>query len=374
MSGGIGGVGGDDWGAGYDAGDLEGAGDAATLDEAAPTGSAPAAEAAALPRPGDVSGGAAPGALAEADFTPVRRLPGDPGDVPDPELPTSVLGGFYASWKGAPLVRDGYSPHDIAQGSLGDCFLLSAMSAAAHADPDALSRRITDHGDGTYTVRFHEKTADDELKAVDVKVDADLPVDPDSLGADAATFTGALPSGARLSFVRSKDERGPELWPSIVEKAYARWKGGYDAIANGGFMHESITALTGHDSAYVYLNSEDEKKAFGDLAAAARERRPVLTSTRFPKDGKVDEGLVEGHAYTLMGTAERDGKRFVTLRNPWGRGEPGADGTDDGVFEMSFEAYRKNFDIAVISTGKPPQKAPASTWRDPFSGWNPGGG
>ena len=40
---------------------------------------------------------------------------------------------------------------------LGDCFLLASLSAIAAVDPKAIEDAITDHGDGTYSVRFFEK-------------------------------------------------------------------------------------------------------------------------------------------------------------------------------------------------------------------------
>ena len=69
------------------------------------------------------------------------------------------------------------------------------------------------------------------------------------------------------------------------------------------------------------------------------------------------EGLVEGHAYTVLGTKEMGGKKFIKLRNPWARGTlqyvrtKGPDGkekirrelkkdyTDDGIFFMELNEF-----------------------------------
>ena len=67
-------------------------------------------------------------------------------------------------------------------------------------------------------------------------------------------------------------------------------------------------------------------------------------------------GMVEGHAYALIGTSEKDGKYFVRVRNPWGSGEMGyktikkPDGTTalvphkisaktSGIFDMELNHF-----------------------------------
>jgi Calpain family cysteine protease len=91
---------------------------------------------------------------------------------------------------------------DINQGDLGDCYLLAAIAAAAKTDPQRLKDMITDHGDGTYTVRFAEKT---------IKVDNRLPT----------------AEGGNLAYA-SWGKDSPELWVAIIEKAYAKMQGGYE--------------------------------------------------------------------------------------------------------------------------------------------------
>ena len=56
-----------------------------------------------------------------------------------------------------------------------------------------------------------------------------------------------------------------------------------------------------------------------------------------------EKGIVEDHAYTLLGTEEKNGQQLVKLRNPWGSGEPGRDGKDDGTFTMPVEQFMKAY-------------------------------
>ena len=60
-------------------------------------------------------------------------------------------------------------------------------------------------------------------------------------------------------------------------------------------------------------------------------------------------GLVEGHAYTVMGTyVDSGGNEMVVLRNPWGTDTPAppppwVGGADDGVFAMPLEDFKQMF-------------------------------
>jgi len=42
-----------------------------------------------------------------------------------------------------------------------------------------------------------------------------------------------------------------------------------------------------------------------------------------------EQGIVPGHAYTVLGTVETEGKTYTLVRNPWGKAEP--DESDNSV-------------------------------------------
>ncbi|EEB99978.1 hypothetical protein MPER_00196, partial [Moniliophthora perniciosa FA553] len=57
-----------------------------------------------------------------------------------------------------------------------------------------------------------------------------------------------------------------------------------------------------------------------------------LDGTRSGDDDIKINGLIGGHAYSVLRAIEHKGKRFVILRNPWGEGEwtgPWADGSKE---------------------------------------------
>lgn len=99
------------------------------------------------------------------------------------------------------------------------------------------------------------------------------------------------------------------------------------------------------------------------------------------KNGESEQnGLVEGHAYSVVGVMEKDGNRVVRLRNPWGHGVlrytkvTRTNGTDlytskkvdtavtEGIFEMELNDLLSRIS-AIHLNGKlpnPPQNPPAA--------------
>jgi len=117
---------------------------------------------------------------------------------------------------------------DTAQGALGDCFFIASMAAVANSAPNVIKEAIQyDPKSGKYKVRFYEDTGY-EMKPVWVEVDAYLPTE----------------AGNRQDPAYAGDPGAP-LWPAIMEKAYAQWKGGYDVIGEGGTGDQAMAELTG---------------------------------------------------------------------------------------------------------------------------------
>jgi hypothetical protein len=71
------------------------------------------------------------------------------------------------------------------------------------------------------------------------------------------------------------------------------------------------------------------------------------------------KGLQHSHAYTVLDCDLE--ASTVTLRNPYGHGEPGHDGSDDGEFSLSFAAYMADFNSVTIETDRPASLSGKST-------------
>jgi hypothetical protein len=160
------------------------------------------------------------------------------------------------------LYIDGISIDDVAQGNIGDCYLIASIASIAHTNPSAIQNSIRDNGDGTYTVRFY-----DNGQARYITVDGDL-----------YRYATGNPIYARGANPR-------EIWMSIIEKAYAQMHGGYDKIGHGGRTANAIHALTGSDVTTTRHNSNPSRRhhdmhsLYSDMANAIEEKRPVVAST-----------------------------------------------------------------------------------------------
>ena len=258
----------------------------------------------------------------------VRRFLGIRTNLPDP---TPMKGDKveYRWVKGGRLFQDGTGPADVVQGKAGDCYLLTVLTSLGRNHRHLLESAVTPLGDGTYKVRFFQKDAQGQQQPVYVRVDGQLP------------FRGNV-----ARYARSPNQR--ELWVAVVEKAYAKWKGGYEAIGRGGFPGDVMTELTGRPSTFRWIEpTDDPTQAYERFKAALDEGKIVNIGT--PDDRALPPGLVKGHAYAVLGVEEKDGQRVLLLRNPWGRGEPGNDGRNDGFFRVTPQQLVKWFDTAWMA-------------------------
>jgi hypothetical protein len=133
-------------------------------------------------------------------------------DLADPKPASNTA--LKKNFANSPLFAPGGpTKDDIFQGSVGDCYFMSTLSALAKVNPDYIRNMVVDMGDGTYVVRFYRNGVADY-----VTVDADLWVN-----------AAGKPLYAKLG-------TGGSLWVPIVEKAFAFWReqlGSYGSIVGG---------------------------------------------------------------------------------------------------------------------------------------------
>ncbi|MBX9403253.1 hypothetical protein K4L06_18230 [Lysobacter sp. BMK333-48F3] len=227
---------------------------------------------------------------------------------------------------------------DIAQGGLNDCYVVAGIGAVAAKNPELVKNAVRDNGDGTYTVTFYEKDngflgipgffGGGEYKKVEIKVDGN--------------FSDKSANGSG-DFVNGKGEKA-EIWPKIVEKAYAQYKGGYDAINHGGNSAEIMSLLTGHDADQI----DTDDYSFEDLKSDLDGGKAVVLGTPddfkgVNKDVATKHGLVDWHVYTVVGVKEENGQRYVEVYNPHGT---------EGVKKIPFDEAMDSFSYGVSSATK----------------------
>lgn len=223
------------------------------------------------------------------------------------------------------LYVDGVDFDDVVQGSIANCYMVSAFSSLAYANPDLIKNAFTDNGDGTFDVRFFEADAYGRYTPVTVTIDSDVPAS----------------SGTTGRYGKARD--GNELWVTLLEKAYAQWKGGYEAIGNGGRSGDVFEALTGRRSGWSSTSYTPADTLYTSISRAVAAHRPVTAGTHGEDSGVnySGTGVYAWHAYSVLDTRDEGGVKSVQLRNPWGNTEPGNDGKNDGIFWMTMEDFTK---------------------------------
>ena len=218
-----------------------------------------------------------------------------------------VKGTAFARGKGD---RTSVAANDTEQNYLGDCYLIAAMGAVARAQPSAIKELIKDNKDGTYNVSLwvpKSKWSQTRVKTT-VTVDSQFPTS----AAGAPAYAGKGDTGSK----------GPELWPMLLEKAYAIYMGSYGNI-EGGYSSDSMEMLTNKENQGYDSPDLADDKVMELIAGALKTKKPITAevtdeSTWSDTDKKDAEkyGIVGNHVYAPS-KANAKGKT-IDLQNPWG--------------------------------------------------------
>lgn len=228
---------------------------------------------------------------------------------------------------------------DIEQGALGDCYMLSSLSAIAAQDPQKIKDMMKDNNDGTVTVRLFN----DNQEPVFITVTKTIAKNPKG---DYAAYAGK------------------SLWVQMMEKAFAASgevandyssdislsnkpdrKIDYMNIGNGGESYQFIHRVLGTNPMvfagnanlfYTHRVTEDKKPnnnqpyteeelSVAKFIEKEQKEEKIITATTY-NDLKVDaakiidlekKGIFHLHSYTLLGLdKDEDGTIYVKVRNP----------------------------------------------------------
>ncbi|XP_030599846.1 calpain-5-like [Archocentrus centrarchus] len=330
----------------------------------------------------------------DQSFSSLRRRCQQTGSLfEDPLFPASDRSLFYqrndigqVTWKRPKelssdphLFVDGISAHDLHQGQLGNCWFVAACSSLASREalwqkviPDWKDQEWDKDKPGSYAGIFHFRFWRFG-QWVDVVIDDRLP-----------TVHG------QLVYCHSNDSN--EFWSALVEKAYAKMCGCYEAL-DGGNTADALVDFTGGVSEPMDLiengyKADDEKRnELFERVLKVHNRGGLIScsiraTTQADMEARLDCGLVKGHAYAvtdvrrvrlghgLLAFFRSDKLSMIRMRNPWGKREwngPWSDSSeewqkvskserermgvtveDDGEFWMTFEDFIANFTDLIL--------------------------
>ncbi|XP_035737794.1 calpain-A-like isoform X5 [Vespa mandarinia] len=254
------------------------------------------------------------------------------------------------------LFVEGFSRFDVQQGELGDCWLLAAV-ANLTMDSNLFFQVVPEDQSfqenyaGIFHFRFWQYG-----RWVDVVIDDRLP-----------TYNG------ELIYMHSAESN--EFWSALLEKAYAKLHGSYEAL-KGGTTCEAMEDFTGGVTE-MYQMEEAPPNLFSVLLKAF-ERNSLMGCSIEPDpnvlEAETPQGLIRGHAYSItrvkyveIQTPNQYGRiPLLRLRNPWGneaewngpwsdkspewrfipdheKDELGLTFDIDGEFWMSFQDFTQYF-------------------------------
>lgn len=221
---------------------------------------------------------------------------------------------------------NGYSHTDVQQGVGSDCWWLAAISTIAHRR-DLMDRICVarDEECGVYGFVFQRDgewistVVDDNLYLAceDFRDRNPEVFDPD--GTKAAKFRSLNQRGSEaLFFSRCTEEN--ETWLPLLEKAYAKAHGDYEAI-DWGFVGDGVEDMTGGVTTSITTNKILRKDRLWKELSGSDGQFVFGLSAQFRSDRvEADSGVALGHAYTILRAVEVDNEdrkgsvRLVKIR------------------------------------------------------------
>jgi len=270
---------------------------------------------------------------------------------------------------------------NVAQGALGDSWLLGALGCLSTRRDllDVIIASVHNRLKGIYTLRFYKRG-----QWKNVVIDDRIPCDESDVPL----------------YARSRDPQ--QIWVMLVEKAYAKLHGCYEALANGTMTY-ALRDLTAGAAQTISLKDEtvqdqisngflwQQVKLWSQQGLLGSAQDDHKDHTPMPYNA----GLRRRRLYSILEAQEPvAGKRFLKMRQnlgkerawqtdrpawrwtgQWAAGasewqsnadirtalDPSSRALDPGQFWIAFEDWAKYFDVLYVC-----QVFPAS-WMTPMS-------
>eukprot|EP01084_Bolivina_argentea_P252402 423645_1 len=266
------------------------------------------------------------------------------------------------------LFEDGIEPSDVVQGALGDCWLMAALAALAEF-PGAIENCFWSFEystRGKYYLKLYDARIDKRKKQL-IVIDDFIPCFRDD---NQPIFS---------------QPKGSEMWVLLLEKAFAKFCGGYSEL-KGGHAMWAMQAITGDhvfrfqfdeenqcwtrwDIEYKMATSRnpkrdwvlkdskqrfDHKRVWALIQEYDKNNSVIAASvTKNSNRGNRDSTeqkceatqIVSGHTYSVLRVISVEGFDLLYLRNPWGDFEWNGDWSDNSDLWQKYPKIAKKLNF-----------------------------
>ena len=245
---------------------------------------------------------------------------------------------------------------DVCQGQIGDCYLMGALSVLSRIPSQVMNlfpsckQKVLENlkykppqeynNAGVYAVKFWRGNA---WRVV--VVDDYIPCGDDG-----------LPCFANLS------ADSCEFWPLIVEKAYAKLNGSYEAIISGK-ENQALQDLTGGVPIIIdignkikdnYKGEDGNRKLWGYLNSRMDEGSHIgISKSANGLPGRSTQ-IPAQHAYGILKLVLLNEQTpLVKIRNPWGKGKEwrGAYSDSDPIWDTMSKNEKERLGYTELKDG-----------------------
>ncbi|RSZ62403.1 hypothetical protein EAH68_09705 [Corynebacterium hylobatis] len=208
---------------------------------------------------------------------------------------------------------------DPIQGAVANCGLIAALASVAWTRPFLIAHKTRPTGPAQEQficqISFRRSWFP-FTPAQSIQVTEQVPVSADG----------------HIIYARSSDP--DEIWPAVYEKAYAKWITGNttdrpNILATAFRNPISILSHITHENSRTTLDTAGSSATrlydfVRGNSLSGKTVHPMVAWTYNSADNAPDditysnETLCAAHAYSVLGWAYRNNRRYVVLRNPWG--------------------------------------------------------
>lgn len=331
-----------------------------------------------------------------------------------------------------PLFSHEPTQDDIIQGKLGDCYFVASLSSVAANNPQMIRDMMKDNGDGTVTVRLYDEKENGKLEPIYINVEKSVPVirlrkadgsqSVEDINAKGTLWVQMLEKAFAASNIH---DNGKKKF-SETERSYSDIVAGTARIAYRVLFGRQNFEV---DVVEIYKHYSDTEKPenmdrlFRQMKKSVDSHHTIVSATfntymsenllkeynteldkaktECKKAGKslLEEELLElkkdvaakvfcgvtvkfdikpgipvlaDHGYTVIDAYEKDGKKYVLVRNPHaGKGYKEGKFTEEakGYCEIPLEKYVGMFGGAHIAKplGSKYYQDLSSEYHKPFS-------